>query len=122
MKQFWIALAAVTMIVFSCIALYAQTSTATFQWDFVASLATVGTYQQEVRIDGVRQSAIPTCVERVPGETTCSIPVTLSPGPHTLTVTAQANGVSATATLPNVDLSTSPRPTHPRVVITVTVP
>lgn len=97
--------------------------TATLAWDYIGkSLTEVQTYVQEVKVDGVVNTAVPTCVTSG-ANVSCSVSApTLATGLHTVSIGATKNGVTALTTITGIGGANNPiNPSNPKVVITITI-
>ena len=103
----------------------AQTPAPVLSWDYDVSPTEVASYTQAITVDGAPVAAMPTCAPRqnAPQETTCSLPAPeLTPGPHTVAISATKNGITATTTITGLDRGTGAHnPRNPRVTVSVTV-
>lgn len=119
-----LALASLLVLLFAASAA-AQTVTRTLQYEFATTpLAEVNTYVTTLKIDAAAATQIsPTCVAGTTPATSCSTPITLTSGTHTIVVTVfNTSGVSASGTL-NYDPGSNPgTPINIKIVIKITVP
>ena len=101
----------------------AQTITRTLQWTQPAdTVANVATYTTTVRIDaGAPAIQTPACTQAGP-DVTCSTPIVLTSGPHTIVLTQTNGGGQASGTLNYVPPAPPTGPGSFRVVVTITVP
>ena len=97
-------------------------STTRIEWDYKPdTVANVATYSQLVRVDNVAVTAVPTCVQVGP-DVTCSVPVTLAAGTHSVSVRATKNSVSNEMTINGMNGANGPKnPEGIRININVTV-
>lgn len=101
----------------------AQTVTYTLQWDHVGDiLSNVNTYTFGLKIDAATAIAIsPTCATNGLN-VTCTTPVSLISGNHTITVTASNANGTASGTLNYVPPVAPINPSNIKVIVKITVP
>lgn len=113
------------LLLITSVSANAQTTT-NVEWDHIgATPAQVMSYNPVVKVDGVTQTATPTCVANG-ANTTCRQNVgTLSNGSHTFNISTTVDGVLReavlTKTFPLTSTQPGTQPTSPRFTITIVI-
>lgn len=122
MKKFILSLLFVSLATVA----QAQTVQQTLQYQYVGiPVSIVNTYQTFLKVDtGVALPILPICLVDtvVTTNTTCTSPIILTSGNHTITVTAVVNGQSASGTLNYIPGAGPGTPTTITITIVVKVP
>lgn len=111
-------------LVFAAVAAQAQTVGKTLAWTQQnEALATVSTYTWALKIDAAPATAATATCQTAGANVTCTTPITLTAGNHTVVLTAiNAAGLSASGTLNYVPGVAPATPSNIQITIQITVP